>query len=84
MRDAPRSAPDTREDSPAGPTVDPEILMDVVFDNIFDDVDSFSCCKFDSDQIQYDFYEIENEAADLDGLDEGVLTTEEILEDKGD
>ena len=75
---------DVDEEDDKTDAVDPEILMDVVFDNIFDDVDSFSCCKFDSDQIQYDFYEIENEAADLDGLDEGVLTTEEILEDKGD
>lgn len=75
---------DVDEEDDKTDAVDPEILMDVVFDNIFDDVDSFSCCKFDGDQIQYDFYEIENEAADLDGLDEGVLTTEEILEDKGD
>ena len=65
-------------------TIDPEILMDVVFDYIFDDVDSFSGCKFDGNKIQYDFYEIEDETADLDCLDEGVLTTEKILKDEGD
>ena len=64
--------------------VNPEILVHVVLYDISDDIDSFSGCKFDGDQIQHDFYEIEDEAAYLDCLDEHVLTAEEILEDEGD